>query len=105
MQIQVHTDNHTSGSAQRTLDVQALVEDKLRHFKERITRVDVHLTDENSAAKKRDNDKRCQMEVRLNGHQPLSVTDHGSTHEQALRGAAGKMYGLIESTLGKLDAR
>jgi ribosome-associated translation inhibitor RaiA len=66
-----------------------------------ITRVEVHLTDE-SGPKSGKNDKRCMMEARLEGRQPIAVTDEAATVELAVDGAADKLARLIEHTLGKL---
>lgn len=105
MQIQVNTDNHTEGSAELTQQVQTVLEDKLRRFADRITRVEVQLTDQNSRGKAGGNDQRCVLEVRLSGMQPISVTDEGVAHDVVLRGAADKMQRLIETTLGKQGRR
>ena len=105
MQIQVNTGSQTQGSADWSNDIEALVEDKLGHFADRITRVEVHLNDENSASKEGGNEKRCQIEVRVAGMQPVSVTDHADSHDEALDGAADKMVSLLETTFGKLESR
>jgi hypothetical protein len=47
-------------------------------------------------------DKRCTMEARLTHHQPVAVTHHGSTQDEAFRGANGKLRRLLDSTLGRL---
>lgn len=54
----------------------------------RITRVEVHLADENSDQKFGDKDKSCVMEARLAGFQPVTASHKGSSLEQALAGAA-----------------
>lgn len=105
MLIQVNTGRQTGGSADLKTYVQEFVEGKFRRFAERITRVEVHLNDENTAKKAGGNDKRCQVEVRLAGLQPLSVTHHADSHDQALDGAVGKMHSLIDTTLGKHQDR
>jgi ribosome-associated translation inhibitor RaiA len=102
MLIQVNTDSHTPGTAELTVHVQTLVEDKLSRFADRITRAEVHFTDVNSSTKAGGNDKRCMIEVRMAGMDPISTTDQASTHDQALRGAANKMQNKIETILGKL---
>lgn len=103
MQVQVRTDNHIHGSAELTRQVETLVEDAFGRFGNRITRVEVHLTDEASATKNRDDDKRCVMEARLAGQQPVAVTHHANTVEQALDGASEKLGKLLESKIGRLD--
>ena len=105
MQIQVNTGSQTKGSADRSDDVEALIEERLSRFADRITRAEVHLNDENSASKEGRNDKRCQIEVRIAGMQPISVTDHADSNDEALHGAADKMMRLLETTVGKLESR
>lgn len=105
MQIQVNTDNHTRNSAKWTQDVQALIGDRLSRYADRITRAEIHLTDENSAAKAGGNDKRCMIEVRMAGFQPISVTDRADSHDDALDGAVTKMLSLLETTIGKHESR
>lgn len=103
MQIQVNTDNHTSGSAGLTEKVEAVVEDALGRFGDRITRVEIHLTDENGRQKSGGGDKRCVMEARLAGLQPITVSAEGSGLMQALNGAADKLEKTLQHTLGRLD--
>jgi hypothetical protein len=98
MMIHIHTKSQAPTGPDKDR-VQELVAEKLRRFGERITRVEVHFSDENSSAKSGPNDQRCLIEVRLAGKNPISVTDHHSSAEQAFRGAIVKMQHLIESTL------
>ena len=101
MQIQINTDNHIVGREALASKAEATVQKVLAHFATQITRVEVHLSDENSH-KGGENDKRCAMEARLEGRRPVAVTHEANTIEQALDGAAGKLQRSLESTLGKL---
>jgi len=103
MHIQVNTDNHIEGNADLTRQVEAVVEGALGRFSDRITRVEVHLSDESSSSKARDNDKRCVMEARLAGLRPITVSHQGAALEQALDGAADKLAKTLDRTLGRLD--
>ena len=47
MQIQVHSDNHIEGSARLVDWVSASVASKLERFDDELTRIVVHLNDEN----------------------------------------------------------
>jgi ribosome-associated translation inhibitor RaiA len=78
-----------------------VVENALSRTSDHITRVEVHVTDE-SGPKNRENNKRCMMEARLEGRQPIAVTDEAATVDLAVNGAADKLARLIEHTLGKL---
>ena len=66
MQVQVHTDNHVNGSAGLTAHVESVVTGALDRFGNRVTRVEVHIGDENGH-KGGEHDKRCAMEARLSG--------------------------------------
>jgi len=103
MQIQVNTDNHTAGSAQLTRRVETVVEDAFGRFGDRLTRVEVHFADENSRHKTGDDDKRCVMEARLAGLQPITVSANGSSPDQALDGAVSKLKTALTRTLSRLD--
>jgi ribosome-associated translation inhibitor RaiA len=74
------------------------VENALSRLSDHITRVEVHLSQE-SSHESGQNDKRCMMEARLEGRQPIAVTHQAATLDEAVDGAADKLTGLIESTL------
>ena len=100
MQIQINSDHNVEGHAALATQVSDVVERALSRVSDHITRVEVHLNDENSD-KQGENDKRCMMEARLEGRQPVAVTHHAATLDQAVDGAADKLSRLIESTLGR----
>lgn len=101
MKIQLNTDVHIDGTEALAAQVGATVEQALARFSEHVTRVEVHLRDEN-AGKSGQDDQRCMLEARLEGRQPVAVTDHATTLEQAVHGAAQKLARLLDSTLGRV---
>ncbi|MDZ4659804.1 MAG: HPF/RaiA family ribosome-associated protein [Bythopirellula sp.] len=103
MQIQVNTDNHIENTAKLTNYVESIIHDSLERFHRRITSVHVHLTDENGGHKSGSNDKRCVMEARVSGRQPITVTADAPSVDQALSGAITKLEKLLTSTFDKLD--
>ena len=102
MQFQVNTDKNISGHEALAQSVEADLRRSLERFGEQITRVEVHLSDENSTKKSGASDKRCLLEVRLAGRQPLSVSEEAATIEQAVTGAGHKMTRALDTELGKL---
>ncbi|MEG4577627.1 hypothetical protein QUA56_33925 [Microcoleus sp. N3A4] len=72
MQIQIHTGHNIKGHEALAIQFSSLVAESLSRFSDRITHVDVHLSDENSDKKGGDDDMRCMIEARLKGHQPLA---------------------------------
>lgn len=101
MHIQFNTDVNIHGGEALAAQVSATLEDALERYSEHITRLEVHLTDENGA-KSGPHDHRCLLEARLEGRQPVVVTEHAANVEQAVSGAAHKLVHLLDSTLGKL---
>ncbi|MBT9598213.1 MAG: HPF/RaiA family ribosome-associated protein [Vitreoscilla sp.] len=101
MKIQLNTDVHIEGTEALAAQVSATVEQALERFQEHITRVEVHLSDENGG-KSGPHDQRCMLEARLEGRQPVAVTEHAATLEQAVQGAAQKLARLLDTTLGRL---
>ena len=104
MQVQVNSNHHIESSAGMQNWVASVVEDRLDRFDDLLTRVEVHLSDEN-AAKAGAQDKRCQMEARIKGHQPLSVTHKAESLDQAVDGAADKLLRAISNLSGKLEKK
>ena len=101
MQVQVNTDDNVEGREELIRRVEAEVRSTLSRFGGEITRIEVHLSDEN-AGKSGSNDKRCLIEARLAGRQPEAVSDQAGSLEEAFREAARKLRRSLESTLGRL---
>jgi len=104
MQIEVTTDRNVDGSDELTSQIAADVTAGLSRFSDQLTRVEVHLGDEN-ADKSGPADKRCMIEARPAGQQPVAVTNHGATVEEACSGALRKLTSLLDSRFGRLDKR
>ncbi|MBI1367019.1 MAG: ribosome-associated translation inhibitor RaiA [Planctomycetes bacterium] len=73
----------------------------LKRWADQVTRVEVHLHDEN--AHKAGNDKHVKMEVRLTHHQPMIVEDVADDLYNAITHAAKKLSTLVQRKLEKLD--
>jgi hypothetical protein len=101
MNIQVNTDKNITGTETLVGFVRDQIQNSLSNFNDKITRVEVHLGDENSH-KEGSRDKRCMIEARLERLQPIAVTEQADTIEQAVAGAAGKIKRAIQNSIGKL---
>ena len=104
MQIQVHADSSVKAGQNVASAAEAAVEDAVSRWTRRITRVEVHLSDVNRHKGGAD-DKRCVMEARLGGLDPIVVTHTAGTLADAIDGAAGKLQKTLQSTLGRLNGR
>lgn len=99
MEINVHAPHmHPDQEALR-----ADVEHSLRHFADRLTRVDVFLKNANPA--KHDKDMHCTIEARPRGMDPVAVDHHGTSQKDAVGGAAHKLDRRLDRVLGKHDKR
>ena len=101
MQIQFNTDESVDGREALGRHAEDVVQKVLGRFSDEVTRVEIHLSDINGQ-KAGENDKRCLMEARVAGRQPVAVTELANTLHQAIDGAAQKMKRSLDSTLGKL---
>ncbi|HDS1738057.1 MULTISPECIES: HPF/RaiA family ribosome-associated protein [Pseudomonas] len=104
MQIQVNSSNHIEGSTRLNEWVRSTLESTLERYEDDLTRIEVHLRDDNGA-KPGPHDKRCQMEARPKGHQPISVTHTATTLDHAVDGAASKLNNALEHFYGKLRSK
>lgn len=105
MKIQINTDSNIAGNDQLRREVETLLRGALDRFSEKITRVEVHLSDENSDKKSGVDDMRCLLEARLAGLQPIAVSHEAATLQGAVDGAAEKLKRSLDSTLGRLGNR
>jgi len=101
MQIQINSGHNIQVHEAMAAQVSGTVESALSRFSNRIARVKVHLSDENSDKKVGHSAMRCMLEARLEGHQPIAVTHHATTLDEAIDGAADKLARLIEHTFGR----
>jgi ribosome-associated translation inhibitor RaiA len=105
MQIQVNTDRNIEGDSSLVEHVEAVIGRVFDRFSSQITRIEVHLGDENSSHKGGVRDKRCVLEARLAHLQPIAVSHEASTVELALDGAVAQLKRSLESRLGRLRKR
>jgi ribosome-associated translation inhibitor RaiA len=103
MHIQVNSDHHIVVTESFATKIQALVVDALSRHSHQLTRVEVHLSDENSS-KEGGHDKKCVLEARPAGLKPLAVSDKAATIDEAIDGAIAKLDHLLEHTFGRLHS-
>jgi hypothetical protein len=100
MQVLLNTDQSVRDFVTLSTHVDAVVSEALMHHRNHITRIEVHLGNENGRQSGPD-DKRCTMEARLDRRPPVAVTHHARTIESAVRGAARIMAKAIEHVIGR----
>ncbi|BAL94672.1 HPF/RaiA family ribosome-associated protein [Rubrivivax gelatinosus] len=100
MQVQVNTDNHVQNDDTLAAWAEREIKAKLERFGDAVTRVEVHLADVN-ASRAGDADKRCTLEARLAGRQPVAASHDAQRVADAFTGALDKLLRVVDSTLGK----
>jgi ribosome-associated translation inhibitor RaiA len=98
MKIQFNTDKTINGDERNQKFFTSQISEELKRFQSHITRIEVHLSDENGK-KEGLKDKKCLLEARLEGRQPIAVTCHAETVEQAVSGAIDKLKTNFETIL------
>ena len=100
MTIQVNSDNTIAVDANLMRFVKGEVSRILDRFAKKLTRVEVHLSDVDNR-KTGQADKRCLIEVRPAGAQPLSASAKATSVASAVEEALGKMQRSLTTFFGR----
>lgn len=100
MQVQFNSDSSVMGTENVAERIEASVREKLARFEERLTRVEVHVRDENGSKGGAD-DKACTIEARPRGGKPIGVTEHAAKIDDAARRATNTLVQRLQRQLGK----
>ena len=101
MLIQINTDKNIEGGSRFTEYFTTEIKNELARFDEIVTRVEVHITDENGN-KSTPNDKKCVIEARVEKKQPIAVTATADSAEKAFFEALEKIQRVLDTTLDKI---
>jgi hypothetical protein len=105
MFVQVKAGGDTKTNEHWQTEIAGIVEGTLGRFGEQLKSVEVFVSDENSREKQGDDDKRCVIEARLAGMQPIAVRTHAPTFEAAVADCTEKLERKLDRRLGRLDDR
>lgn len=104
MQIQFNFANLDASDALED-HVRAELSSTIGRFTDRITRIEVHISDVNGHRKSGPADKRCMLEARPNGMDPIVVESSTDDYNTAVSDAAGKLRRALTTKLEKAEAR
>lgn len=102
MTIQFNTDRTIRGDERRQHYHTSLIEEGLKRYQSHITRIEVHLSDENGKKEGR-KDIVCLLEARLEGRQPIAVSAQADTVGEAVSAATDKLKNSLETILGRIQ--
>lgn len=100
MQFQFNSDSSVMGTENVAERIEEMVREKLARFEERLTRIEVHVSDVNGAKHGAD-DKHCTIEARPRGGKPIGVTGKADKVDDAARKAANTLAQRLERLFGK----
>ena len=103
MTIQLNTDKNLTIHKEYENQINEVINQNLSRFDDLITRLEVHFTDENGS-KDGLEDKRCLLEARITGKEPIAVSHFDKNYDLALTGALAKIKSKLETIAGKLKA-
>ncbi len=83
--------------------IETRINEVLQPFENHLTRVEVHVKDQN--ADKGGIDQRCMMEARLRGRDPIATEAIAAEPAEAVRQALDKLKHALRHRIGKLNAR
>lgn len=104
MQFMFNSDNQTPLGSDTAEKMEALVGSRLERISDRLTRVEVHVSDIDGPRNGGD-DKRCAIEIRPNGMRPITAAGQASTVEGAVSAAADKVLKAFDRQIGKATSR
>ena len=104
MKIQLNTDKNIQGTENLEAIVFESINSKLKRFNDKISRIEVHLSDQN-AQKSGTDDIQCKIEARIEGLQPILATANDSTKEKALNDAIDKIKAALDTVIGKMKEK
>ena len=102
MQVQVNTSNGVDNKDSLERWASDFLTEALARFSQDINRIEVQLRDVNNS-RNGDQNKRCMLEARISGRDPVAATHHAPSQDEAFRGATQRLIHLLDHTLGKLD--
>ncbi|GAB3015314.1 hypothetical protein GCM10027051_18860 [Niabella terrae] len=103
MVIEINADKHLSVHGAYAEKIKGIIQKELDRFADILTRTDVYFSDEN-ATRKTSDDKRCTLEARIKGKNPIAASAFGDSYDQALNAAIDKLRASLKTITDKMKA-
>ncbi len=101
MKIQFNTGKTINGDERLQDFFSDLIAEELDRYQSDITKIEVSITDQNGKNEGL-GDIKCMLEARLEGMQPIAVSDQSDTIEGAVSGAVDNLKASLDAILGRL---
>lgn len=103
MQFQFNSDSSVMGTENVAERIEAHLRHRLARFTGKLTRIEVHVSDENSR-KGGGTDKHCMIEARIAGEKPMGVTGKAGDVDTAARSAGNKLAERLDRHFGRSES-
>lgn len=97
IQVQFENENQTENDQELSAHIDATIKRATSHFRDRITSVAVHLNKKHIVS---DNNKRCTLETKLEGLQPIVTSYNSESFDHAVEGAAATLKATLAKDFG-----
>lgn len=101
MLIQFNTDHNIEGGERHITYFTEFISEALSRFNSHISRIDVHVSDENGPKEGKD-DIKCVIEAKLEGLKSIIATNHADSPEKAIKGAVERLKNSLSSATERL---
>jgi ribosome-associated translation inhibitor RaiA len=102
MKILIHMDKAIKVDGRQRDYFTSQITEELDSYQSHITKIEAHLSDQNGIKKGYD-DIQCLLEAKLEGRQPVVVSNQADTAALAMSGALDKLNASLETILGRLQ--
>lgn len=104
MIIQLNADKNLTIHTEYENQIIEKLSKELHRFTEHITRLEVHLSDENGNKSGID-DKKCVLEAKIEGRPPIAVSSLGQNYDLAINSTIDKLKSSLTTIVGKLKEK
>ncbi len=103
IKIIINSDSNLEVGEPEIAEIEQGLQSKLDRFEDKLTRVVVHLRDENADKTSGQNDKRCMIEARPEGMNSINVSHNAPSVDVAINHAARKLERLLDETFSQAN--
>jgi len=103
LKIIINSDSNLEVGAPAMAEIESEIEGRLGRFGDRLTRVVVHLRDENAHKTSGQDDKRCMLEARPEGMNSINVSHNAPSVKEAVSHSIRKLERLLDDTFSRLN--
>ncbi len=102
LNIIINSDSNLEVGDTMIKEIESTIERRLARFESKLTRVVVHVRDENAHKTNGQDDKRCMIEARPEGMDSINVSHHAPSLSEAVNHATRKLERLMDDTFKRL---